>query len=133
MPLGISDRNKMVLWPGCEGHAEFSLHTKNGAVRFKNEGMLLQPLWWCCVDCVIHHERDVHEEQQHTYVWREQAVIEWSWHMNSIVACCYGAKLCAYAARDIRSQQYWLSIPVIRTKSLKTRALCVLHSVQLVS
>jgi len=29
MPLGISDRNKMVLWPGCEGHAEFSLHTKN--------------------------------------------------------------------------------------------------------
>jgi len=29
MPLGISDRNKMVLWPGCEGRAEFSLHTKN--------------------------------------------------------------------------------------------------------
>ena len=23
------DRNKMVLWPGCEGRAEFSLHTKN--------------------------------------------------------------------------------------------------------
>jgi len=29
MPLGISDRNKMVLWPGCGGRAEFSLHTKN--------------------------------------------------------------------------------------------------------
>jgi len=29
MPLGISDRNKMVLWPGCEGRAEFSLHIKN--------------------------------------------------------------------------------------------------------
>ena len=29
MPLRISDRNKMVLWPGCEGRAEFSLHTKN--------------------------------------------------------------------------------------------------------
>ena len=29
MPLGISDRNKMVLWPGCGGRAELSLHTKN--------------------------------------------------------------------------------------------------------
>ena len=29
MPLGISDRNKMVLWLGCEGRTEFSLHTKN--------------------------------------------------------------------------------------------------------
>jgi len=33
--------------------AEFSLHTKN--VRsvwfvFKKEGMLLQPLRWCCID-----------------------------------------------------------------------------------
>jgi len=31
---------------------------------------------------------------------------EWSWHVNSIVACCHSAKLCAYAARDFRSQQY---------------------------
>jgi len=29
MSLGISDRNKMALWPGCGGRAEFSLHTKN--------------------------------------------------------------------------------------------------------
>jgi len=29
MPLGISDRNKMVLWPECGGRAEFSHHTKN--------------------------------------------------------------------------------------------------------
>ena len=33
--------------------------------------LLLQPLRWCCVDCVIHHERDVREEQYHTYMWRE--------------------------------------------------------------
>ena len=26
--------------------------------------------------------------------------------MISIVACCHGAKLCAYAARDFRSQQF---------------------------
>jgi len=25
---------------------------------------------------VIHHERDVCEEQHHTYMWREQAIIE---------------------------------------------------------
>jgi len=24
--------------------------------------ILLQPLWWRCVHCVIHHERDVREE-----------------------------------------------------------------------
>ena len=72
---------------------------------------MLQPLRWYCVDCVIHHERDVREEQHHTYMWREQEIIEWSWHVNSIVACCHSAKLCAYAARDFRSQQYhygWL-------------------------
>jgi len=27
--------------------------------------VLLQPLRWRCVECVIHHERDVREEQQH--------------------------------------------------------------------
>ena len=35
MPLGISDHNKMVLWPEYEGRVEFSLHTKNvRSVRF---------------------------------------------------------------------------------------------------
>ena len=24
--------------------------------------LMLQPLRWCCVDCMIHHERDVREE-----------------------------------------------------------------------
>ena len=59
---------------------------------------LLQPLRWCCVDCVIHHEftmihheRDAREEQHHTCMWRERAIIEWSWHVNSIVACCHSA------------------------------------------
>ena len=39
-----------------------------GAVHCKKEGMLLQPLRWHCIDCVIHHERDVHKEQQYIYV-----------------------------------------------------------------
>jgi len=109
MPLGISDHNKMVLWPGCEGHAEFSFHTKNvWSVRFvvKRRGCCCNLSGGVALDCVIHHERDVHEEQRHTYMWREQAIIEWSWHVNSIVACCHSAKLCAYATRDFRSQQY---------------------------
>jgi len=29
MPLGLSVRNKIVLWPGCGGRARCSLHTKN--------------------------------------------------------------------------------------------------------
>ena len=68
--------------------------------------VLLQPLRWRCVKCVIHHERDVREEEHHTYMWCEQAITVWSWHVNSIVACCHSAKLCAYAARDFQSQQY---------------------------
>jgi len=31
---------------------------------------------------VIYHERDVREEQHHTYMWREQAIIEWSWRIS---------------------------------------------------
>jgi len=38
--------------------------------------VVLQPLRWCCVDGFIHHEREVREEQHHTYMWREQAIIE---------------------------------------------------------
>jgi len=30
--------------------------------------MLLQPLWWCCIESVIHHEWDVREEQLYLYV-----------------------------------------------------------------
>ena len=41
-----------------------------GAVSCKKEGMLLQPLRWCCVECVIHNERNVGEEQHPLYVAR---------------------------------------------------------------
>jgi len=44
---------------------------------------VLQPLQWCCVKCVIHHERHVCEEQHHTYVWCEQATIEFTCHDHS--------------------------------------------------
>jgi len=57
------------MWKPCRvqpSHKERAI----GVVRCKKEGMLLQPLWWCCVDCVIHHERDVREEQNYMYVVR---------------------------------------------------------------
>ena len=41
----------------------------------------------------------------HIYMWCEQAIIEWSWHVISIVACCHSVKLWALAARAFRSQQ----------------------------
>jgi len=45
--------------------------------------LVLHPLRWHCVECVIHHEWDVRKE--HPYMWHEQAIIEWSWHVISIV------------------------------------------------
>ena len=61
---------------------------------------LLQPLQWCCVDCMIHHEQDVSEEQKYMYVARTS-----NNRVISIVACCHSAKLCAHATWDFRSQQ----------------------------
>ena len=39
------------------------------SMKFKST-VRLQPLRWRCVECVIHHERDVREEQHHIYVAR---------------------------------------------------------------
>jgi len=50
---------------------------------------MLQPLRWRCIDCVIHHKWDVHEEQQYI----------------CLALCCHGAKLCSHAARDFWSPQ----------------------------
>ena len=38
-------------------------------------------------------------------MWREQAIIEWSRRVISIVGCCHCVKLCAHATRDFLSQQ----------------------------
>ena len=39
------------------------------------------------------------------YMWREQAIIQWSRWVISIVVCYHSVKLCALAAQDFRSQQ----------------------------
>ena len=54
-------------------------------------------------------------------MWRERAIIEWSWHVNSIVACCHSAKLCGHAARDFRSQQNGAVIRMWRSCQLHTK------------
>jgi len=38
------------------------------------------------------------------YSWREQAILQWSRRVISIVGCCHSVKLCAHAARTFRSQ-----------------------------
>jgi len=66
-----SQQNGVVtrMWRSCRvqpSHKECAI----GVVHCKMEAMLLQPLRWCCVDCMIHHERDVREEQKYMYVAR---------------------------------------------------------------
>jgi len=43
--------------------------------------------------------------------------------MISIVACCRGAKLCAHAARDFRSQQYAPTPAVLHANSCQNKPL----------
>jgi len=65
------------------------------------------------------------------YMWQEQAIIEWSRQVNSIVACCHSAKLCIHAARAFWSQQngavtrMWRSCCVKPLQ--KERAIGVVH------
>ena len=40
----------------------------------------------------------------HKYMWREEAIIEWSHQVISIIACCHSVTLCALAVRAVWSQ-----------------------------
>ena len=74
--------------------------------------LLLQPLWWCCVDCVIHHEWDVREEYYVCGVYVVYVVrtsnnrvipMEWSWWVTSNNACEPGEQLIVLANGDNES------------------------------
>jgi len=77
MPLGISDRNKMVLWPGCGGRAEFSLHTKN----VRSVWFVVKRKGCCCslsggVALIVWFTTNgMCAKNKNIYVWREQAII----------------------------------------------------------
>ena len=45
-----------------------------------------------------------------TYMWGEQAIMEWPWHVNSIIACRHSVTLCELAARAFRSSTMFLKI-----------------------
>jgi len=80
--------------------------------------ILLQPLWWYCVDCVIHHKRDVREEYHHYYVCSANKLNNRVISSGDLyVACCHGVKLCAHAAWDFRSQQYKVRLTLPTTHS----------------
>jgi len=66
-----------------------------GVVRCKKGGMLLQPLRWHCVECVIHHG-DVREEQKDVSVARA------SNNKRDCVVCCCLLPQCE-ALRTCRS------------------------------
>ena len=42
------------------------------------------------------------------YMWHKQAIIEWLWHVISIVACCHSVKFCALAAQAFQLQHFQL-------------------------
>ena len=58
----------------------------------------LQPLRWRCAE-IRGSPRTECARRKTPYMWREQATIEWSRRVMSIVACCHSVKLCAHAAR----------------------------------
>jgi len=61
----------MLRCPNTVASGEMSF-TKLKLIKTFNRSHMtvLQPLRWCCVDCVIHHERHVHEEQKYVCVER---------------------------------------------------------------
>jgi len=69
--------------------------------------LVLQPLRWRCVDCVIHHERDVREEKRYMYVARTSnnrvIPMEWYWWVTSNNACEPGEQLIVLAECDDES------------------------------
>ena len=69
--------------------------------------LVLQPLRWRCVDCVIHHERDVREEKRYMYVARTSnnrvIPMEWYWWVTSNNACEPGEQLTVLAKGDDES------------------------------
>jgi len=80
MPLGIYDRNKMVLWPGCGGRMEFILHTKN----VRSVWFVVKKRGCCCnlsggVALIVWFTtNEMCAMNKNICMWHEQAIIDWS-------------------------------------------------------
>ena len=76
-PLGISARNKMVLWPGCGGLAEFSLYTKN----VRSVWFVVKRRGCCCnlsggIALIVWFTTNgMCVKNKNICAWREQAII----------------------------------------------------------
>ena len=115
LPLGLPNRNKMVLWPGCESRVRCTLHKKNvWSIRFvvKRRGC-------CCslsVECAIHHKQDVCGEQ-HLYIYmvrtsnKRVIPMEWTWWVTSNNACEPSKQLVVLANGDDESDLYCCLLP----------------------
>ena len=118
----VSRRKKKIppLWPP-HGKIPSDAHTI-GIHCLNLVSFSLRNAWLCCnlaggVALIVWFTTNgICAKNKNIYAWCEQAIIEWSWHVNSIVACCHSAKLCAYAARDFRSQQLLLCLIPVRNK-----------------
>ena len=68
--------------------------------------IMLQPLRWCCIESNVWFTMNgMCMKNNNIYTWHEQAIIEFTCHGHSIVACCHSAKLCAHVAWAFRTQQ----------------------------
>jgi len=94
---------KMELWPGCEVGARCRLHKKNvPSVRFivKRRGCCCNPSVGIALNVRFTTNGMCVKNNTHMiYKWYEQAIIEWSQHVMSIIACCHSAKFCTHATR----------------------------------
>ena len=90
------------MWRSCQVQPSHKEHAI-GVVCCKKEGMLLQPLRWLCVECLVDHERYVCEEQHH--MWFKQAIIECSHCVSSIVACV-ALNASVHHARNVHEDQH---------------------------
>ena len=64
--------------------AAFTKKRAIGAVRCKKEWMLLQALWWHAL-IVWFTTNGMCAKNNIAYMWHEQAIIEWSWRVISIL------------------------------------------------
>ena len=117
MPLEISDHNKIVLWPGCGGRAEFSLHTKN-----------VQSVWLvitrgCCCSLssgvaliVWFTTNGMCAKNKNIYAWHEQAIIR-DCNAWSLLLLAAAVRSFAHMPLGISDRNTWIQRSLTTTEN----------------
>ena len=84
-PLAIAQQMQMLLLhyhDGANSVTNSAFHFGSGYRYCCNLSVDIALIMWFTTNgmCAINNN---------IYTWREQAIIEWSWHVNSTVACCH--------------------------------------------